>query len=297
MEIGLWNNFKRPPWGGGNQFMLALETELCRQGHVALRNQHGQDGSIVNSIQFPLAEFEATLPSFARVVHRVAGLFCLHRGPAGLADDERVAAFNRKYAIATVFQSRWAASRVLARYPLVSPRVVCNAVDPEIFHERGRRVFRPGRKIRLVATSWSPNLRKGGPFYRDLLDRLDPVRYVFTFVGQCDALLSGAVVYPPTDSRSLADCLRNQDIYVTASRDDACSNALLEALACGLPAAYLDSGGNAEVVGEGGLPFSDVSTCLAALERLAAEYARIQAAIPIRTIQDTTRAYLAAMTE
>ena len=44
-------------------------------------------------------------------------------------------------------------------------------------------------------------------------------------------------------------------MYVAASRDDPCSNALLEALACGLPAAYLESGGHPELVGRGGLPF------------------------------------------
>ena len=36
----------------------------------------------------------------------------------------------------------------------------------------------------------------------------------------------------------LAELLRAHDVYLAPSRDDPCSNALLEALACGLPAAY-----------------------------------------------------------
>ena len=39
-------------------------------------------------------------------------------------------------------------------------------------------------------------------------------------------------------SEELAELLRGQDAYVAASLDDPCSNALLEALACGLPALY-----------------------------------------------------------
>ena len=59
-------------------------------------------------------------------------------------------------------------------------------------------------------------------------------------------------VVPPLPSEQLADLLRSHDVYLAASRDDPCSNALLEGLACGLPAAFLRSGGHPELVGEAG---------------------------------------------
>src|SRR4029078_3750410 len=91
----------------------------------------------------------------------------------------------------------------------------------------------------------------------------------------------------PLDSNALADLLRTQDVYVAPSRDDPCSHALLEALACGLPAAYRRSGGHPELVGEGGLPFSDDEELGDVLDRLVAELHERRAA--------TTRRYTACV--
>ena len=55
----------------------------------------------------------------------------------------------------------------------------------------------------------------------------------------------------------LAELLRAQDVYLAASRDDPCSNALLEALACGLPAVFRRSGGHPELVGEARARFDE----------------------------------------
>ena len=51
----------------------------------------------------------------------------------------------------------------------------------------------------------------------------------------------------PLPPLALARVLRQHDVYLTASVNDPASNALLEALACGLPALYLRSGGHAEI--------------------------------------------------
>ena len=40
--VSLWHQFRPPPWGGGNQFMLALKAELLRQG-VSVRENNGYD--------------------------------------------------------------------------------------------------------------------------------------------------------------------------------------------------------------------------------------------------------------
>ena len=71
-------------------------------------------------------------------------------------------------------------------------------------------------------------------------------------------------------------------MYLAASRDDPCSNALLEALACGLPAVFLRSGGHPELVGEAGLGFDEAEELPPLLDRLVGELGERRAAIRCR---------------
>src|SRR5581483_9601097 len=152
---------------------------------------------------------------------------------------------------ATIFQSRYSLEkhRELG-YELVEPHVIVNAVDPAIFNTDGRESFSRNRPLRVVASSWSDNPRKGGPTYSWLAEHLDASHFEFTFAGRTRAPLPRVV--GPLTSTELADLLRSSDVFVTASENDPCSNAVLEALACGLPVAYLDSGGHPELVGDAG---------------------------------------------
>ena len=76
-----------------------------------------------------------------------------------------------------------------------------------------------------------------------------------TFVGRAPNALRADSRRRPVDSNAVAVSSGAGRVH-RPERDDPCSNALLEALACGLPAAYRDSGGHPELVGEGGLPFA-----------------------------------------
>ena len=140
---------------------------------------------------------------------------------------------------------------------LRDPVVVRNTVDPTIFHpperrDDARRPAGPRDRVELVAESAEgcrrarvarpkrrPDARVASRSSARLRSRSSSIRHV-----------------GPVDSDGVARLLREHDVYLAASRDDPCSNALLEALACGLPAAYLDSGGHPELVGAGGLPFA-----------------------------------------
>ena len=144
----------------------------------------------------------------------------------------------------------------------------------------------------MVATSWSDNPRKGGDALAWLDRNLDHARYKVTFAGRAPGAFEHVRVVGPLDSEALADLLRTQDVYVAPSRDDPCSNALLEALACGLPAAYRDSGGHPELVGEGGLPFHDDEELGEVLERLVVELEERRAAISTRSIAWVADRYL-----
>ncbi len=82
------------------------------------------------------------------------------------------------------------------------------------------------------------------------------------------------------------------DCYVAASIDDPCSNALRDALACGLPALFRRSGGHPELVGEGGVGFDGPDDAAAALDRLAAELDDRRDAIVVPALGEVADAYL-----
>jgi glycosyltransferase involved in cell wall biosynthesis len=116
-----------------------------------------------------------------------------------------------------------------------------------------------------------------------------------TFAGQSAERFTRIRHVGPGDSHGVAALLREHDVYLAASRDDPCSNALLEALACGLPAAYLDSGGHPELVGEGGVPFGSPEEVPDALARLAADLAGYRSRIRVPALADVVDEYIRAL--
>jgi glycosyltransferase involved in cell wall biosynthesis len=102
-------------------------------------------------------------------------------------------------------------------------------------------------------------------------------------------------VVPPAGSATVAELLREHDVFITASLHEACSNAVLEALACGLPVIYVHSGSHAELVGEAGYAYDDPEEIPALLDRLREEYDARRAAISIPSLGEVADRYLEAM--
>jgi glycosyltransferase involved in cell wall biosynthesis len=99
-------------------------------------------------------------------------------------------------------------------------------------------------------------------------------------------------VIPPIASLELAKLLREHDVYLTASRNDPCSNSLIEALSCGLPAVYLKSGGHPEIVGEAGLGFKTAEEIPVLMERMAEDLGAFRGKIRVLKIEDVADRYL-----
>ena len=85
--------------------------------------------------------------------------------------------------------------------------------------------------------------------------------------------------------------LRAHDVFFTASRHEACSNALLEGLACGLPAVYVRSGSNGELVGEGGIGFDEPEELPDAFALARERLAELAAAIRLVPLEEVADRY------
>ncbi len=300
--ISFWNKFAPPPWGGGNQFMAALMAEATRQGCACIRNGEGVDpsqihGHIVNSVQFDMERFTSLVkPGESRVLHRIDGPISILRGTTESLDLDRACfEFNARYADATIIQS-WHTVDYLSQLGLspVNPALILNACDPTIFNTPIARPA-PQLRLRIVATSWSPSPGKGAAVYQWIDQHLDHDRYEFTFVGNCPVKLRHCRVIEPMASEPLAQLLRQHDVYITASRNDPCSNALIEAMSCGLPAIYLQSGGHPELVGFGGLGFSRPEQIPELLERIRNNYDMYRALLAPESMADVCKKYVSLL--
>jgi glycosyltransferase involved in cell wall biosynthesis len=298
-HLALFYEFAPAPAGGGNQALRALVAECRRRGVIVENNTLSRStrACLFNSFNFDagrLARFVRGNPG-VRLVHRVGAVTSLYRGYDD-GTDARVAELNREFAHSTIAISRATIDMYrLIGIELIEPRVVYNPVDDAVFHPRGRLPFSRDRKIRLISSSWSANPRKGAPVYRWLEDHLDWERYDFTFVGNTPIPFRRIRHIPPVPSPELAELLRSHDVFVTATEHDAYSNALVEALSCGLPALYLESGGSAEAVKEGGLGFREREEIPALLDRLVEEYEARQASISLPSLAEIVDSYLEAL--
>jgi glycosyltransferase involved in cell wall biosynthesis len=291
-DVVIEHRFRPPPYGGSNQFLTALRRELRRRG---LRVSDGSfaprtRACLLHSYLADVEELRSALPDGCRVVHRVDGPIELYRGRDDGA-DRKIVEINAALANATIFQSQWSleAHRELG-LDLKDPVVIPNAVDPEIFFPPVER--QRGPRLRVIATSWSDNPRKGAGTFAALARAADPERYELTFAGRSRVPLESVRRLGPLPSHELADELRAHDIYVAASVNEPCSNALLEALACGLPALYRRSGSHGELVGEGGLGFDDEDEAVSQLDRLAEELDERRSAIRTPALAGVAHEYL-----
>ena len=112
------------------------------------------------------------------------------------------------------------------------------------------------------------------------------------FVGRVTGEFEHIRTQAPVDSQTLAGLLKQHDIYVTASQNDPCSNALVEALSCGLPAVYFHDGGHPELVEFGGVGFRAPEEIPGVLERLVASYEAFQRNIWVDGIDELAQKYI-----
>jgi len=294
-DVAVFHEFHAPPYGGGNQFLLALVGELERRGLAVETNRvSGQTTAcLYNSFNFDFARLRRFVRDDVRMVHRIDGPVGVYRGFDD-GTDERIAEIN-EFADVTILQSQFSLDKhVELGIELRNPVVVRNSVDPAIFHPPAEERA-PGDRLRVITTSWSANPRKGAEILTWIDRNLDVDAVEVTFAGNTEQTFEHIRIVGALPSEPLADLLRAHDVYLAASRDDPCSNALLEGLACGLPAAFLRSGGHPELVGEGGIGFDEPEELPSVLTRLREELAERRARIHVPPLKNVGDRYLDAL--
>lgn len=289
------------PYGGANQFFSSLKREFKKRGVLA-STPNEADAIIFNS--HTLGGKKGNGPAIiTRLKHRFPKVVFIHRvdGPvSGYRSDDTyrfvdrtIYNLNSTIADGTVFQSEWSREEniKLGMLQTAFETTILNAPNPDIFYPVSDKKSFASRKIKLIASSFSDHQNKGFPVYQWLDEHLDFFRYEMTFVGNSPVQFKNITHIPAVEPRKLADLLRQSDIYLTASQKDPCSNALFEALHCGLPAIALRDGGHPEIVQEAGELFDAKEEILDLLERIMAHYEQYQANINLPLISEIADRY------
>jgi glycosyltransferase involved in cell wall biosynthesis len=295
MKINILQKLKEGAWGGGNQFLKALRKEFIKLGAYE-DDPRLADVVLFNSFPWREEHLFRKIAKLKRagkiIIHRVDGPISEIRG-GDLKIDKIIFSFNNLFADGTVFQSNWsrAENYKLGMKKKSFETVISNAPDADIFNRQGKSAFNR-EKTKLIATSWSANPRKGFELYKYLDANLDFSKYQMSFFGNSPVEFKNIVKHNPINSQELAAQLKNYDIFITASEKDPCSNSLIEALSCGLPAVYLNDGGHPEIVKGGGEFFEGEGDILAKIDQVADNYEFYQARIQAPSMEKIARDYL-----
>jgi glycosyltransferase involved in cell wall biosynthesis len=292
MLIHILFNIKDGVAGGGNNFLASLRGYFTDNGlysnsivnaDVVLFNSHQNVKSVLRSkMKYPNKLF----------IHRVDGPMRLYN----TFNDKRdliVNILNKYIADGTIFQSDWSRENSLKMGIMknINEATIINSPNAKIFYKKKKVKLNCNKKVKLISTSWSSNINKGFEVYSWLDRNLDFNKYEMTFVGNSPVKFNNICNKEPMEHHKLSTELRENDIFILASKKDPCSNALIEAAHCGLPAVALNDGGHPEILSQGGILFNDVSTLLEAIDNVAKNYSSYQNNISLKNIRETGSQY------
>jgi hypothetical protein len=267
MRINILFGFADGPTGGGNQFLLLLKKEFLQRGVYSEFKK--ADCVIINSHHFGkfgiyLLQLIMRCISNPRIVilHRLDGLLSKGRGnPLFLKQDKQISFFSSKIANGVIYQSEWARKEFqqlfCSKLLQESTAIIYNSAK-DIFNEKGRRTFHAGEKINLVYSSWSTNAKKGFGALQYLDETLNFEKYDFYFIGNTPpgTVFKNIKIVKPLSSDELAKFYQGMHVFIAPMEDDACSNAVIEAVKSKLLLIVKDSGGNREIAGPNSIFFT-----------------------------------------
>jgi glycosyltransferase involved in cell wall biosynthesis len=249
------------PLGGLHTFLGNLTRYLERVGaQVAGRLDEPYDVLFVNSwvVPYGVVRREKESKPHIRVVQRIDGA-ARDYGRRD-ASDARQAEVNL-LADLTIFQSEYGRYATTRKFRIIRQDgpVIYNPVDVELFRPDGECAELPGRAPRLCNVSFSVNPKKGTAQVAALAAGNPDLTFVL--IGRHPDLpgLPNLHTLGYLPQPELPAILRACDLFLMPSENEACPNVVLEAMACGLPVLYLDSGGTPELVGGAGRAYTSES--------------------------------------
>jgi glycosyltransferase involved in cell wall biosynthesis len=285
-------NFHESFWlsGGANSFLSSLRRFLKKRGVCFVtRAEEGFDLALLNALSEGLTiERLRVLHKFGKpIIHRkvgyvVSGSIQMRAIKNGVVVGNKLQIEMSPYVTHSIFQSEYSYNTFVNQGFTGENSIIHNGVDTNIFNpyaqrgffkkqESSLRKFWDGKDIfRLAIVTWSTDPAKG--FYDYLqfdtaLDRMPMVE--IWFIGRKPQNLEFRNIrcFAACGHSRLATLLRRCHAFVQMAELETCSNAMLEAISCGLPVIYKNSGSAEEIAADFGVEYrGDPSASIAALQ-------------------------------
>lgn len=258
-------------WGGGNQFVKYLIQHLRKAGHEVIFSLKSPKIDLILMIhpnKYPkIRDFGINeIKSYLYCHHNTVLVQRVNTSDErkGSNDENEMILEANRWADYTVFISTYLRDFYVHKGfdPNRLHQVILNGADEKIFNPAGRADWKPEEKLKIVTHHWSNNYMKGFDIYErlDLLLGTEPFcnLFEFTVIGNIPKGLNfnHTRTIPPISGQELAQVLKINHIYLTASRNEPAGMHHIEGMRCGLPVLYLNSGALPEYCSPFGIEFN-----------------------------------------
>ena len=271
MKISVGTNIKEGPWGGGNLFAKNLIEYLTNKNHEVINHLLDDDIDLI-LITEPRRTSESSAFTHLDVIDYIkyvkSDTLIVHR--INECDERKGTNFVNKYLIGanniadqTIFVSSWLMRLYLDQgLNDKNNKVILAGANNKIFNKEGFSGWDKKTKFKIVTHHWGANWNKGFDVYSKLDDFLTSEEWSdkidFTYIGNLpkNFEFKNAKFVPPLSGKALANELKKNQLYITASVNEPSGNHHIEGAQCGLPILYINSGGIPEYCSDYGIEFN-----------------------------------------
>ena len=271
MKIALGSKIYNQPWGGGNLFIKNLSEYLTEKGHSISFNLFQKDIDVILLLDPRLSSQNATFnhrdiyfykklvnPN-VKVVHRINE--CDQRKNTSGLNQYYIK--SNKVADHTVFVSEWL-KKIYIDDGIKNNNlsVIMSGSDKNIFKNKNFEKWNGESIFKIVTHHWGSNKNKGFEIYKKLDELISKPEWknkiTFQFIGNInkDYEFQNTNITEPLSGIELANEIKQNNAYITASINEPSGNHHIESSQCGLPLLYVNSGGIPEFAKDFGLEFS-----------------------------------------
>jgi len=233
------------PWGGGTKVLSAIIEECAARGHKTFFEEEINFQNDID-ILFCMDPRPSSIINFnqildyrrshlkTKLVQRVGDL-----GTHGKPELFELVQASSQFSDVLIFPSAWAKDYLGSKKQSC---IISNAPLTKFLIPKINKNF--SKRTKIVSHHWSNNSLKGFDVYKKLDDYCSINNADFCFVGRKPEDVNLTNYVPPQDVNGLIKILPKHDVYITASKQEAGANHVLEAMALGLPILYHKDGGS-----------------------------------------------------